>query len=278
MGHRIGLIAGRGEITCRAVEEARRLGYRIAVAGIKGEAPKELKKKADEFRWIEFGRLKQVVDFFKESGINQVIMAGKINHNIIYQENIYWDETALKLLKKVKEKTPATLLKTLISYFLSQGIEFKDIAFLMEKYFPKEGVFTADKPSSVIMENIEFGWEIAKKIAFLDIGQTVVVKDKAVVAVEGMEGTDETVLRASKLAGPGTIVVKVSRPAQDMRFDVPVVGLSTVKRICQVKGKALCIEAEKTIFLDQEESIALANKNKVSIVVKKGSSRFEEGI
>jgi hypothetical protein len=176
------------------------------------------------------------------------------------------------LINELSDKKPYSLFLLLKNYLMKFNFKIKNIKLLLKDYFPEERVFTNDMPSKKILEDIKFGWRIAKRIASLDIGQTVVVKEKAVIAVEGMEGTDETIIRAGKLAGKGIVVVKVGRPYQDMRFDVPVVGFSTVEKIASVKGKCLCIEAEKTIFLDQDKVISYANNNDICVIALKQKS------
>ncbi len=269
MGYKIGIIAGKGKIANIAVKEAKNLGYFTAVVGMKGLTNPKLMEMADTFLWVDLESVQQLIKFFKNAEIRDLILVGKIDHAMIYKNYIRKNETILNLLSNIVSKNPTSLFFVLDKYLSSFNFKIKSIKLLLKKYFPEEKILTSNELSKELIKDIKYGWKIAKKIASLDIGQTIVVKDRAVVAVEGMEGTDETIVRAGKLAGEGVVVIKVSRPKQDMRFDVPVVGLSTIKRIAQVKGKCLCLEAEKTVFLDQEKSISFAQENQISIVSMK---------
>jgi hypothetical protein len=177
----------------------------------------------------------------------------------------------------LNDRKPYSLFLLLNNYLKNFNFKIKSIKLLLKRYLPDEKIFTGKMPSKKIIDDIIFGWKIAKKIASLDIGQTVIVKEKAVIAIEGMEGTDETIIRAGKLAGEGVVVIKVGKPIQDMRFDVPVVGFSTLKKIAQIKGKCLCIEAGKTIFLDQKKCILFAKKNNISLIAIKQKSDLLRG-
>ncbi len=271
MGCRIGIIAGKGKITEISVQEAKRLGFFTAVAGIKDFTSSKLEKMADEFIWIEPEEFENLIIFFKSHRIKDLILIGKIDYSVIYRLQSK-NRIALNLINRLDDGKPSSLFLLLNNYLKNLGFKIKSVKLLLRDYFPEEKIFTDKMPPKEVIEDIIFGWRIAKKIASLDIGQTIVVKEKAVVAVEGMEGTDETILRAGKLAGEGTVVIKVGRPRQDMRFDVPVVGLSTVKKIAQIKGKCLCIEAGKTIFLDQNRVISYANNNDICIIALKQKS------
>lgn len=268
MGTRIGIIAGQGKFPLLALAEARKKGYTCVVAGIKGEADRTLEEKADEFEWIGASQISKLMSFFKKHQVHEAIMAGKVSERLIYKTEDF-DETSLRLLAQLKDRSPSVLIRAIIEFLTSQGIEVKDPTFFLSSYFCEEGVLTENKPSTSVLEDIDFGWGIAKLIADLDIGQTVIVKEKAVVAVEGIEGTDEAIKRGGKLAGEGIVVVKVSRSRQDPRIDLPAVGLETLRSLIKAEGVALCFEAQRVPFFQKEKGISLANANKISIVVKK---------
>ncbi len=268
MGQRIGIIAGSGEFPSLVLHEAQKSGYFSVVAGIRGEAKAELQDEANEFEWIDVSDVLKLISYFKRNGVNEAIFAGKVDPRVIYDKEKFSD-SSLSFLAQIKDKRPASIIKTIIDFMAKEGIEVKDPSVFISSCFCREGVLTETQPLPGVKEDIAFGWEIAKAIADLDIGQTVIVKDKAIVALEGMEGTDEAIKRGGRIAGEGTVVVKVSRSSQDARIDLPAVGLSTVQSLVKAKSKALCLEAEKMPFFQKDEAISLADTNKISIIVKK---------
>jgi DUF1009 family protein len=268
MGQRIGIIAGSGEFPFVVLHEAQKSGYFSVVAGIKGEARTELQDEADEFEWIDVSDVLKLISYFKRNRVDEAILAGKVDPRVIYDKEKLQD-SSLSLLAQVKDKKPVSIIKTVIELMANEGIAIKDPSAFISSCFCQEGILTDTPVSPDVEEDILFGWKIAKTIADLDIGQTVVIKDKAVVALEGMEGTDETIERSGRIAGEGTVVVKVSRSSQDPRIDLPAVGLSTVQSLVRAKSKALCLEAGKMPFFQKDEAVSLANAHKISIVAKK---------
>lgn len=268
MGRRIGIIAGSGKFPFLLLAEAQKMGYSCIVAGIKQEAETDLRNQVDIFEWVDVGDILNLVYFFKKNGVKEAVFAGKVDHRKIFKKEKF-DKTSRRLLAQSKDGSPGAVLKTIIDSMAREGIQIMDPTSFIASSFCQESVLTKTKPSPKAEEDIEFGFKIAKNIADLDIGQTVVVKDKAVVAVEGMEGTDETIKRGGKLAGEETVVVKVSRSFQDPRVDLPAVGLNTVKSLVEARSRALCIEAQSIPFFQKEEAISLADAHRISIVVKK---------
>jgi DUF1009 family protein len=268
MGTRIGIIAGSGGFPLEALEEAKRLGYNCVVAGLRGEAVADLEVKAPVFEWFEIGEIQKLVSFFQKQEVREVVMIGKVDPRAIYTRPGV-DDSAGLLLTKVRDKTPTSLLKAFIEFLEGQGLSVKDPSFLIQSHFYPEGVLTDAPPAPDVLGDIDFGWKIAKTMADLDLGQTVVIKDRAVVAVEGMEGTDETIKRGGRLAGKGIVVVKVGRSVQDMRIDLPAAGIETLRNLVRVKAAAFCIEADKVPLFQKDEVIALAKANGVAIIVKK---------
>lgn len=268
MGPRIGIIAGSGEFPFLVLEEAKKLGYACVVAGIRGEAEPGLEKKVQLFEWVDVGDVVGLVSFFKRVGVDEAVFAGRIDRRIIFKKEKY-NETSFRLLAQSEDKSPSELVKTIIDYITWEGIQIKDPTPFISACFCQEGILSQAASSSEVEEDIAFGWKIAKKIADLDIGQTVIIKDKAVVAVEGMEGTDEAIRRGGTLAGDGVVAVKVSRSFQDPRIDLPAVGLNTIKSLVEVRGRALCFEAAKVPFFQRDKAIALADANGISVIVKK---------
>ena len=247
--------------------EAQKMGYSCVVAGIKDEAETDLRNKVDIFKWVDVGDILNLIAFFKKNGVKEAVFAGKVDHRKIFNKEKF-NEASWRLLAQGKDRGPAAILKIIIDFMAKEGIQITDPTSFVASSFCQEGVLTKTKPSPAVEEDIEFGFNIAKNIADLDIGQTVIVKDKAVVAVEGMEGTDEVIKRGGRLAGEETVVVKVSRSFQDARVDLPAVGLNTVKSLVEAKSRALCIEAQSIPFFQKEEAISLADAHRISIVVK----------
>lgn len=268
MEKRIGIIAGEGKFPLMVLEGAKKEGYEVAVAGLKNMASPDLEKVADVFTWVSIGEVGKLVKFLTTNNVRKALLAGRVKHFTIYKD-FFPDSVTIFLLTQLKDKKPTSIFKKLSEYLSSKGIELIDSTVFLSNLLPNEGVLTKNKPSRKALEDIEFGWKIAKNIAGMDIGQTIVVKDKAVIAVEAMEGTDETLRRAINIGGDGIVVIKVSRPQQDMRFDVPVVGLSTVKILSEVKNPVLCIEASKTLFFDMEESIKFADERGIVILARR---------
>lgn len=262
----IGLIAGKGRFPFLVAEEAKEEGYRVVCCGISKESDPSIGKVADVYQEVKLGQLKRLSDFFKSEGVSEAVMAGKIEKVRVFQGDIQPDLEMAKVLMKVRDFRDDALLGGVAHYLSSQGIELTDSTRFLQKALPGEGVLGKRKPSGEVMEDIQFGWKIAKELARLDIGQTVVVKHKAVLALEAIEGTDETIKRGDLLGKGEIVVVKVAKPNQDMRFDVPAVGLGTLEQLTRAKAKALAFEAGKTLFLDLEEFIQKANQAGITVV------------
>jgi DUF1009 family protein len=267
MGRRIGVIAGSGRFVSLAVSEMRRSGLSCVIAGIKGEADYRLRKQADVFEWVRPGEAAKAVTFFKKHGIGEVMMAGKVRPNSIFRRENF-DDSARLLLEGIKEKSPTALLKAAVDFLEAEGLEVVNPFSVLEPFFCQEGVLTKVQPSPDMAGDIDFGIRMARRIADLDIGQTLIVKNRAVVAVEGMDGTDQTIQRGGRLAGKGFVAVKAARTSQDMRLDVPAVGLDTVRCLIKAGGGALGLEASQVAFFQKEEAVALADSHGLAIVVR----------
>lgn len=270
MARRLGVIAGSGDFPLHVCAKARDLGYSCVVAGIRGQAKSSIGEKASILEWFDIPEIARVAAFFKKKGVREVVFAGKIDHRIIYQSREL-GEMLSGLLEEGKERSPTSLIRAAIKILSEQGIDIKDPTKYIASAFCPPGVLTKTIPSKEVEEDILYAWGLARKLADLDIGQTVVVKNKAVVALEGMEGTDETIRRGGNLAGKGIVVVKVGRSSQDPRIDLPALGLETVKSLVHNGGVALAFEAEKIPFFQKEEALSLAEAHRVSIVAKKAN-------
>jgi DUF1009 family protein len=264
MESQLGIIAGSGAFPLLIIREARDQGYSCVVAAIKRAAENTLQDRTKLLEWFDVDEIMRVVSFFKKHGVRKAVFAGKVDQRIIFQEkNLAQESFALK------NKTPSSLLKTAIHYMAQEGITIESPLRFLTSFLCEEGILTETEPSSEVEEDIVFGWKMAKGVADLDIGQTVVVKDKSIVAVEGMEGTDEVIKRGGELAGKGTVVVKVARTRQDFRIDLPAVGLDTVRSLVQAGSRALCFEARKMPLFQKQEAVSLADTHKISIIARK---------
>lgn len=262
----VGIIAGNGRFPILALKEARREGYRVAVCAIEKEADPELQAMADSCLWVKVGELKKLVKFFRAEGVHEAIMAGKVEKVRLFQENVKPDFEMMKVVMKTRDFKDDSLLSGIAKYLHDEGIDLMDSTYFMRSALPAAGVLGKRQPSKEIMEDLKFGFQMAKAIAGLDIGQTVVVKKKALLAVEAIEGTDAAIARGGELGGGHVSVVKVAKPSQDMRFDVPAVGLKTLRSLVNVHAEAFGFEAGKTLFLDQDEFVEKANHKGIAIV------------
>lgn len=267
MGERIGILAGRGAFVSWAVSELKGKGFACVIAGVEGEAEPELKSRADAFQWIKPGDVMKAISFLKSQGVQTVMMLGKVRPGSIFKRENF-DEAAAGLWDRIEEKSPAGILRTVIEFIERNGLRVASAEFLLEPRFCRAGVLTANRPGVALVEDIDFGLRMAKRLADLEVGQTVIVKDKAVVAVEGMEGTDQTITRGGELAGQGIVAAKAGRTCQDLRIDVPAVGLATVQSLIRAGGAGLGLEAGKVAFFQREEAIALADAHGLHIVVR----------
>ncbi len=260
------MIAGNGRFPFLAAKEARNQGYRLVVCAIFKEADSGLEKLADAFSWVKIGELKKLVKYFRSEGVHEAIMAGKVEKVRLFQENVHPDLEMVKVLMKTRDFKDDSLLSGIANYLHDQGIDILDSTVFLKDALPGAGVLGRKTPSKQVMEDIQFGFSLAKAVAGLDVGQTVVVKKRAVLAVEAIEGTDMAIRRGGELGGGKVVVVKVAKPNQDMRFDVPAVGLKTLKELIAVESQAFGFEAGKTIFMDQNEFIERANQKGIALV------------
>jgi len=262
----IGLIAGNGRFPLLFARAARDKGLKIIAVGIKGDTSHAITKWVDKLFWISPGQLQRLFEIFQQEGIKKVIMAGQVNPQNLFDKRLFPDDELQKLFENIRDKKADTIFSAIADKLQSLGMDLMDSTTLLDDFICPAGVFTKRSPTQTEWEDIRFGKEIAKTIAYFDIGQTVVVKQKAVLAVEALEGTDATILRGGKIGNGEVTVVKVSKPKQDMRFDIPVIGLRTIKNLIRAKVSCLSIEAQKTLFLDKEEAIVLANKKGICII------------
>jgi len=275
---RYGLIAGNGRFPFMVVEGARRAGVSLSVAAIREETDPSIEREVERLTWVGIGQLGKMIRFFKGEGVEKAMMAGQVKHVQIFSRAVP-DARMLKLLLKLSRRNTTSLIGAVASELASEGIDLIDSTFFLQDNLPAVGPLTRRKPNAAEQADVEYGLEIAREMARLDLGQTIVVRGKACVAIEAMEGTDATIRRAGELmrggreaqkrlklsSGPVT-VLKLSKPDQDMRFDVPVIGLPTIETMVEARATCLCISAGKTLMFDRDELIALADKNKIAVV------------
>ncbi len=263
---RLGLIAGNGNFPIMATISAKKQGIEIVAVAFLGETSKELSKYVTKIHWIRIGELGKLFYILKSENITQAIMAGQIRAVNLFKPWLKKDKILKGILKRVKDKRGDSLLDALATELDKRNIKLLDSSFLLKDFLAPEGLLTKRKPTNDELADIEFAKKIAKEIARLAIGQTIVVKNKAILAVESIEGTDAAIKRAAKLGGSQAVVVKVSKPNHDMRFDIPVIGLKTLKTLKKCKIKVIAVEAQKTLLIDREELINKANKIGITIL------------
>jgi DUF1009 family protein len=267
---KIGLIAGMGALPKAIAAEARALGYTVFSVALDPLAEKSLSSHVDEIQWVSVGKFGKIIDTLKKNSIKEAIMVGKVPKSLLYKSKIIPDLRATKLLFSLKDRSDDSILQAVAKELEKEGIHLLTITSLSSSLLTPEEILTKDKPSKDEWKDIVFGWKIAKEMGRLDIGQTVIVKNQAVMAVEAIEGTDEAIKRGGHLAGEGAVIVKVSKPNQDMRFDVPTVGSYTLKAMREVRARVLAVEAKKSILLNKNRLIEESDKAGISIVGYKG--------
>jgi hypothetical protein len=264
---RYGLIAGNGRFPFLVLEGARAEGVEMVVAAIKEETDPRIESLARTVEWISVGHLGKLIKFFKREGVNRAIMAGQVKHVQIFKLNALPDLRMARMLGRLERRNTDALIGAVADELASEGITLLDSTTFLQPLIARAGQLTRRAPNKREQADIEYGLHVATELARLDLGQTIVVKNQAVVALEAMEGTDATIRRASELVrGRPLTVVKVAKPNQDMRFDVPVIGLGTVETMRACHVTALSITADKTLIFDREETLAAADQHRMAII------------
>ncbi|HXX56455.1 MAG TPA: UDP-2,3-diacylglucosamine diphosphatase LpxI [Thermodesulfovibrionales bacterium] len=262
----VGLIAGMGDLPKAVAAEARAKGFRVIAVALEPLADEGLSACVDDIRWVNVGKLGEIIESLKRSGVKEAVMAGKVPKSLLYKSRITPDLRAVKLLFTLKDRRDDSILLAITKELEKDGISLLNTTDFCSGILAPDGMMTKSGPSRDELKDIAFGWKIAKEIGGLDIGQTVVVKDRAVMAIEAIEGTDEAIRRGGRYASEGAVVIKVSKPNQDMRFDVPVVGPSTLQAMIEVKARVLAVEAGKTILIGKEDLLTGADRAGISVV------------
>jgi len=263
---KIGLIAGNRRFPLLFAQAAKKRGFYVFAVAIRGDTSRSIGKVVDEVVWLKISEYSRMFEIFKSRGISKVVMAGQISPRRLFSKEIMQDTQLRKILHEIKDKKADTIFGAIAKKMEESGLVLSNSISLMDEYLPKKGTLTKREPTHGEWEDVHFGFELAKEMGMLDIGQTVAVKERAVVAVEALEGTDNLIRRAGRIARGGAVIIKVSKPKQDLRFDIPVVGLGTVKNLVRIKAACLAIEAGKTIFIDRQASLELADQKGISVV------------
>ena len=274
----LGLIAGNGNFPLIFTKQAKKKGEKVVAVALFDETDKSIENIADKTYWIKVGQLSRLIEILKKENVTKCVMAGQVKHTKLF--SVKPDFRAISLLAKLKSKTADSILSAVCDELKKEEIEFLSSATYLSDFIAKKGILTKTKSDKSQKENIEFGYGIAKEIAKLDIGQTVCVKDKSIVAVEAMEGTDECIKRAGEILkklgkGHPMTVVKVARPNQDMRFDLPVAGASTLRIMAGAGATTLVLEAGKTLILGMDEFFSAAKETGITVFGAENANSFQ---
>lgn len=273
---RIGLIAGNGTFPIEFAKAAKRKGLTVVAVAHEGETMRELEQVADSVFWIKVGQLGRLIKIFKEQGVADALMAGGIKKTRLFGGAMP-DLRGAALLARMLYKKDDSILRAVAAELESEGITVRESTLFLDDILAPAGVLTRRRPTKDEQEDIKFGWYMAKEIGRLDIGQTVVVKGQAVLAVEAIEGTDEAIRRGGGLGNGGAVVVKVCKPHQDLRFDLPAAGIQTIKTMAEVNASCLAVEAGKTIILERDAVVKEADSLGIAIVGVEENTLLTEG-
>ena len=267
---RIGLIAGNGRFPFLALDAARSLGHDVTIVAIREEASPAMEAAAAagpaaDFHWVSLGQLGRCIDILKRANVTRALMAGQVKHTRIFS-GIVPDLTLLSVLRRLTTRNTDALISAVADVLGSHGIQLVDSTAFLEPLLARSGTLTRRAPTEEERGDLEFGYGMADAVAGLDVGQTIAVRQRAVVAVEAMEGTDEVIARAGRLAGPGVCVIKVAKPNQDMRFDVPVIGVATIDALRAAGAAVLSVDAGRTVVLDGDRVFEAADAAGVAVV------------
>lgn len=260
----LGLIAGNGQFPFLVARAARKAGRRVVCVAIHEETEPSLASEVDEVHWVSLGQLGKAISALRGAAAAEAVMAGQVKHKQIFSE-IVPDLTLLGVLARLMFKNTDSLIGAVADAFEREGIRLLPSVTLLEDQLATTGPMTRARPSAEELKDVEYGRRVAEALAAIDVGQTAVVKQRAAVALEAMEGTDEVIRRAGRIAGKGTVVVKVAKPKQDMRFDVPVVGEATLLAMVEVGARVLAVEAARTLLLDRAAFLSAADERGLAV-------------
>jgi DUF1009 family protein len=264
-GAPLGLIAGNGRFPFLVAAGARRAGRRVIAVAIREETAPDLGEVVDEIHWVGLGQLGRCIDALRGAGAREAVMAGQVKHRQIFSD-IVPDLKLMGVLARLAFRNTDSLIGAVAETLGREGITLLPSTAFIEDQLAGAGTMSRRRPSGDEKADVEYGRKVARVLAGMDLGQTVVVKNRAAVALEAMEGTDETIRRAGRLAGPGTTVVKVAKPRQDMRFDVPVVGAGTIEAMREAGAAVLALDAGKTLLLDKADFLSKADEAEIAVL------------
>ncbi|MFH0764054.1 MAG: UDP-2,3-diacylglucosamine diphosphatase LpxI [Candidatus Omnitrophota bacterium] len=264
---RIGLVAGEGKLPIVFSAAAKDKGDTVIAFGLKGVTDPALERHVHKIHWLDWGKWQKGLLLLASERISKIIMLGKLKKETFFKQEEGLDNESKKILEKLGDKKDYAILNEAAKYLKKLGVDIIDSTLYLADFIPRKGTLTGTEPGENELKDVLYGLEVAKSLSGFDVGQTIAVKDKTVIALEAMEGTDETILRAGTLVKGGFVVVKAARPDQDMRFDVPLVGLETLKALVKAGGHVLALEADKTLLMDKEEVVKLADDSGISIVI-----------
>lgn len=264
----LALIAGRGRLPLEVARAARRRGRRVEAIGFPGETEPALEAEVERLTWLHLGELGALLGTLRKAGAREAVLAGKVPKTLLYGDpsRLRPDATALALLARLRDRKDDSILGALARFLQEEGVRLGAQAELVPELVAGEGVLGRVAPTPAQRADVAFGWPVAKAIGGLDVGQTVVVHERAVLAVEAIEGTDEAIRRGGLLGGPGACVVKVAKPGQDPRFDLPAIGADTLDVMCEVRAAVLAVEAGATLVLDRERLLAAADAAGIAVL------------
>lgn len=264
VGEPLGLIAGNGRFPFLAAAGARRAGRRVVALAIREEAAPELEREVDEFHWVGLGQLGRAIELLQRAGAHEAVMAGQVKHRQIFS-GLVPDLKLMGALARLAFQNTDSLIGAVADALARDGVTLLPSTAFLQDQLASAGPMTERRPTRDQRRDLDYGERVARALAGMDLGQTAVVKDRAAVALEAMEGTDETIRRAGRLAGPGTTVVKVSKPGQDMRFDVPVVGPGTLDAMEEAGARVLALDAGRSLLIDRAEFLARAHAMGIAV-------------
>ncbi|MCB2185067.1 MAG: UDP-2,3-diacylglucosamine diphosphatase LpxI [Deltaproteobacteria bacterium] len=261
----IGIIAGTSKFPLLFAQAARERGLRVVAVAHKGETFPELAELVDEITWVQLGQVGKLLKAFKKAGVSRAVMCGGVKKTRMFSD-VRPDFKALALLKKIRHLADDGILRTLAAFLEEEGVQILPSHELLPELLAPAGVYTQRRPREEEEADAQVGWRVAAELGRLDVGQCVVVKGRAVVALEAIEGTDACIRRGGELAGPGAVVIKRCKPTQDLRFDLPSVGAQTIRTMAQVGCACLVVEAGKTLIFDRSELAALADQAGIAVL------------
>ena len=263
---KIGILAGAGKLPVECARAASQLGYEVYAIGLLSETDPQIADFAKNYQQISVGQLDAILNYLKENDLKKITMIGKVTKELLFNGGVIPDARMLQLIMSLPDRKDDTIMLAFVRELAKEGMETFDQTALIRKLMPRRGTITSREPTDEEKADMDFGILIAKELGRLDIGQTAVVKNRAVMALEAIEGTDECIRRGGKHANGGAVVAKVSKPEQDNRFDVPTVGRRTLEVMAEVGATALVIEADKTLLVDRENAVSFADEKGICII------------